>query len=92
MRDEVKSTHCFIDLEEGIILMGYNISIEEAAKKMRRHQAKEWDLHGDELLDAMDLEPVYQLETKECDYEVSYHWETEPQHEGDRIIGWVFTI
>ena len=82
----------FIDLEEGIILMGYDISSEEATKKMRRHQAKTWGLRGDDLLTEMDLEPIYQLETKECDYEESYHWETKPQNKGDRIIGWVFQI
>ncbi|MFA7708496.1 MAG: hypothetical protein WCX73_06100 [Candidatus Pacearchaeota archaeon] len=82
----------FIDLEEGIILMGYNISIEEAVKKMRRHQAKEWGIKGDELLTEIELEPIYQLITKEQDYEESYSWKTKPQVQADRIIGWVFQI
>lgn len=82
----------FIDLEEGIILMGYNISLEEAVKKMRRHQAKTWELTDDDLLTEIDLEPIYQLDTKECDYEESYHWETKPQHKEDRIIGWIFQL
>lgn len=90
MTNQAKVKKHYIDLEESIIVIGYNIKKEEAQDGIRKHAIKDWGKFNKD--DVEDIIPIYKLVSTEVDYDITFEWETKPVNEGDRIIGWIFRI
>lgn len=78
----------YINLEEGMIILGYSIPREKALALMNRKSNKEW---GDPLTESeYDLVPIYELTRVYKDDEEAFSWKNEPDSPYQRIIGWAF--
>ena len=87
----MKTKYRYIELEEGIILMGYSIPREKAMSLINRYCKKDW---GDIVTEnAVDLIPIYELTTIEKDQgKTSYSWKDKPESSNSRVLGWAFQI
>ena len=88
----MKTKHQYIELEEALILMGYDLSRERAFSLMNTWAKRHW---GDVLTENMaDLTAITELTSVQKDYgETDYSWKSEVRElGGSRILGWVYTI
>lgn len=87
-----KAKRKYYDLEEGMIVLGYNLSKEEAIKLIHAREKRKYFLCEDEYLPAEDIEPIYKLTITITGYnDGHFQWESKPENEDDQIIGWVIT-
>lgn len=78
--------HKYIDLEEGLILMGYGLSREKALLLMNRWCKKNW---GDRMTEnEKDLQAITELTIIKKGEHTNYSWKSE---EG-LVLGYAFKI
>ena len=84
----------YYDLEEGMIVLGYNLSKSDAIKFIHKREKRRFpELYQEELLPAEDIKPIYELTIVRNGYDEGYYtWDSKPTEDNSsQIIGWVIT-